>query len=277
MDLDQLKTEVAALAPWHHDIEIVPGVRTGDPALAGAYAAELGKPTVNNPHRDMEMLVGDLFPNGLDGRSFLDCACNAGGHAFAARALGAGRIYGFDAREHWIRQAQLLARYLPSDDMSFETKQLEEIKGGEAFDLTLFRGIFYHLPDPVAGLKIAADRTRELIVVNTSGRPGHTPCLQLNIEDDVEVMSGVDRLAWLPTGPEVVQDILAWCGFPHSRVRFNWQAANGWSRMEVIGAREPGSLAHYDATEHEIAKYGTPARPPARAGLLRRLLGRPGA
>ena len=37
------------------------------------------------------------------------------------------------------------------------------------FDVTLFNGIFYPLPDPVI-LSIAAHHMRELMVVNTKGR-----------------------------------------------------------------------------------------------------------
>ena len=40
--------------------------------------------------------------------------------------------------------------------------------GNERFDICLFKGIFYHLPDPVAGLKIVADRTDEVLILDTA-------------------------------------------------------------------------------------------------------------
>lgn len=275
MDIEVLKNEIRSLGPWHHDIEVAPGVRTGSPELAANYSRSLGKPSVNDPIRDANALIQDLFSEGLQGRSFLDCACNAGGHSFAAKASGAGRVLGFDVREHWIRQAEFVARHLPSQGMDFRVgslAELDEIAPGEMFDMTLFRGIFYHLPDPVAALKTVADRTAEMIVVNSSGKPGRTPGLVLSMESDVEVMSGVDQLAWLPTGPDVIQQILAWCGFAHSRVRFHWAAApNGWSRMEVIAARDEQSFAHYDSIQHDITNYGKPAKLPLIDRVLRRI------
>jgi SAM-dependent methyltransferase len=261
MSIDALKDEIRRRGPWHYDIEIAPGVSTGAPEFSDGHAPELGRPSITDPFRDMRLLAEDLWPRGFDGRSFLDCACNAGGHSFAAKALGAGRVFGFDVREHWIQQARFLARHLPSEDVRFEVMELAALETAEEFDVTLFRGIFYHLPDPMAGLKLAADRTKELLIVNTSGKPGPEPGLVLSMEDDIHVMSGVDRLAWLPTGPETVQAVLAWCGFPHSRVRLNWPTSNGWSRMEVLAARNASTFAHFDAKEHKISKYRGPLRP----------------
>jgi tRNA (mo5U34)-methyltransferase len=269
--MESLKDEIRSLGPWHYDIEVAPGIRTGAPEFSEGAPAELGRPTVTDPLADMRRLIGETFENGLEGRSFLDCACNAGGHSFGAKALGAGRVFGFDAREHWIRQAQFLARFLPSENVHFERKELAELDPGEDFDVTLFRGIFYHLPDPIAGIRLAADRTRELIIVNSAGKPGSEPGLVLNIESDTPLMSGVDRLAWLPTGPETVQAILTWCGFAHTRVRFDVPTANGWSRMEVRGARDASTFAYYDSIEHKLIKHPVSAPDTRLRRAIRRL------
>ena len=47
----------------------------------------------------------------MEGRRVLDCACNCGYFLFWSRELGAGEGLGFDAREHWIRQARFLAAH----------------------------------------------------------------------------------------------------------------------------------------------------------------------
>ena len=54
-----------------------------------------------------------------------------------------------------------------SDRMRFEAWNLYEVpeQGLQPFDVVLFNGIFYHLPDPFAGLKIAADLAGELLLV----------------------------------------------------------------------------------------------------------------
>jgi SAM-dependent methyltransferase len=264
-----LPSEIRRLGPWHHDVEIAPGIGTGPISAGVEYPPEYGQPTILNPARNLAYLAGDLFPDGFAGRSFLDCACNAGGYLFAARRLGAGRCFGFDARAHWIEQARFLARHLPAENIAFEQCALRDLPalGLEPFDVTYFSGIFYHLPDPVAGLRIAADHTRELIVVNTDAFPGDGKGLRINPESGTEVMSGVDHLAWLPTGDAVIRQILGWCGFPHSRVRFRRKAAHGRLRIEVLGAREEASLAHFDS------RYPEPA-PVALARRLRALLRR---
>jgi len=216
MTYDELGAEIRRFGPWHHDVEIAPGVRTGDPRWRGETDPVLGTPSVVDPLANLQRTVRDLFPDGMKGRSFLDCACNAGGYLFAARRLGAGPCFGFDVREHWIRQAHFLARHLPAEDIDAGICALADVPGLglKPYDVTLFSGILYHLPDPVAGLKIAADLTREIIIVNTATFPAKPDGLVLNQESRTLPMSGVDGLAWYPTGETVVRQMLAWCGFP---------------------------------------------------------------
>jgi tRNA (mo5U34)-methyltransferase len=266
MNAQEIRDRIVRLGPWHHDVEVVPGIRTGEPAPPGAYPPELGTPTVITPERGLAWLVAEVYPGGLAGRSFLDCACNAGGYLFAATRLGAGRCFGFDVRKHWIDQARFLAEHLPSENIEFATLDLASLAGLNlgAFDVTLFNGIFYHLPDPIAGLRIAADHTRELLVVNTDTLDSPGDSLVINRESEVEVMSGVHGLAWLPTSYHVLRDILGWCGFPHTRVRFERKVAGNRRRIEIIAAREQETFLHYDA--------GRPQREPRRLKGWVRLL-----
>jgi len=266
MNAPEIRGRIVRLGPWHHDVEVVPGIRTGEPAPPGAYPPELGTPSVITPERGLAWLVREIYPGGLAGRSFLDCACNAGGYLFAATRLGAGRCFGFDVRKHWIDQARFLAEYLPSENIEFATLDLASLPGLNlgTFDVTLFNGIFYHLPDPIAGLRIAADHTRELLVVNTAALDGPGDSLVVNRESETLVMSGVHGLAWLPTSDRVVRDILGWCGFPHTRVRFEMKTEAYHRRIEIVAAREKETFLRYDA-------WRAQREPQRRPGWVRRV------
>jgi tRNA (mo5U34)-methyltransferase len=258
-DAEALRAEIRSLGPWHHDLEIAPGIRTGERQPGeGADPLGVGGSGLLQPEEILASLMGDIFPNGLENRSLLDCACNAGGYVFAAKQLGAGRCFGFDVREHWMKQAAFLQRHRQAEDVEFAQIDLLDLPARTLapFDVTLFFGIFYHLPDPVAGLRIAADLTRELLVLNTAAnlKPGGD-ALTINFESDTAPMSGVHRLAWHPTGPHVLQEILRWCGFGHTRIHYVLE--NGrHSRIQILAAREAQTFAHYDMVR-------PPAPPPA--------------
>lgn len=196
---EELRAEIRRLGPWHQDLELAHGVRTGERAPGDdPDPLRIGPPGLLEPGRVLVDLMRDVFPNGFEGRSVLDCGCNAGGYLFEAKRRGAGRCFGFDVREHWLDQARFLARHLPSEDVEFAQLDLLGLRERnlEPFDVTLFFGLFYHLPDPVASLRIAADLTRELLVLNTAADPkltGHG--LTLSVESDTALMSGVHRLA----------------------------------------------------------------------------------
>ena len=152
----------------------------------------------------------------------LDCACNCGYFLFWSRELGAGECLGFDAREHWIRQARFLAaqRAQPSDGIRFEVCDLYDLPQLDPgrFDVTFFNGIFYHLPNPITGLKLAADRTDELLVLNTATRAGRPDgAIVADQESPTKLMSGLYGLNWFPTGPLVLTRVLRWLGFAEVR------------------------------------------------------------
>ncbi|HEY5312850.1 MAG TPA: hypothetical protein VIK18_10035, partial [Pirellulales bacterium] len=141
-----------------------------------------------------------------------------------SKELGAAECFGFDARQHWVEQAEFLLanRDFPKEGIRFSRLDLLELPQLKlpAFDITWFSGIFYHLPDPIAGLKIAADLTKEVLMVNTAWKPGPVDALIAGQESTDLPMSGMYGLNWHPTGPEVLQSILRWLGFKEFRLAF---------------------------------------------------------
>lgn len=253
----ELREQVIRLGPWHIDVEITPEVSTRAflEAPPGTYPDSLGGVAFHDPHDGFLRRLHRVFPRGLEGRTVLDCACNCGAYLFYAKEAGAGRCVGFDVREHWIRQARFLAehRRQPSDGMSFEVFDLYDLASRDVgrFDVTFFLGIFYHLPDPVTGLKLAADLTDELLVLNTASKAGHTDGeLVADEESETKLMSGAYGLCWYPTGPVVLTRILNWLGFPEVRCSV-WRHAPRQraelDRIEVLAARTPGFFDDWDA------------------------------
>jgi SAM-dependent methyltransferase len=256
---DDLKAEIIRLGPWHLDVQVTPELSTvafldtPPGTYEGSGALDPAKISFFNPRQDFDRLIGRIFPDGLGGRSFLDCACNCGAYCFLAREAGAGECFGFDVREHWIAQARFLSRERVvgrNDGIDFEVLDLYDLpQRGRAFDVTLFKGIFYHLPDPITGLRAAADLTRELIIVDSATRPdmpGNT--LHLAYESRELLMSGVHGLNWYPSGSAVVQGILGWLGFPETRVLFEREPVDRppIGRVRIAAARESGLLDALD-------------------------------
>ena len=248
-----LREEIIRLGPWLHEVRLKGGLSTRVAADV-AYPEPAGPVRIMDP-RPRVAALAEALREGLEGRSLLDCGCNCGGHTFAAKGFGAGRCFGFDVREHWIRQARFLLEHFdgPTDDVRFEVRNLYELPslGLEPFDVTLFRGLFYHLPDPITGLRIAADLTRELLVLETEVRSDMPDgLLAVKRESTERLMSGVYGLSWFPTGPDVLARILEWAGFVETRL-VHWRKGfrPGVDRLELVAAKRSGLLDGFPPPE----------------------------
>lgn len=251
---EALIREIEALAPWHVDVQINEQL-----SIKSALAALGSKPEHFTHFLEVEArniffsFMKRIYPTPPPELTFLDCACNCGAYSFWMKELGAARCFGFDVREHWIKQAEFLlhARSADSSGISFALCDLYELGKLRMphFKVTMFKGIFYHLPDPITGLKIAAELTEDVIIVDTlTASAGLRDNMLVQIQESVtHVMSGVYGLAWLPTGPKVIEGILAWLGFPNTHLLY-WNretAQPGRGRLCVIGARRPELLSGF--------------------------------
>jgi SAM-dependent methyltransferase len=253
LDDDRLREEIIRLGPWHHDIEVRPGLTTRVSEDV-EYPKSFGNVSMLDWRRLFVKRMLSVYPDGLAGRSVMDCSCNCGECLFWAKELGAGRCFGSDVREHWINQARFLLEHRegPKDDIRVEVSDLYDLPDLdlEPFDVGLFHGVFYHLPDPIHGLKIAADLTKELLVVTTATHHGHPDgYLKLGQEGTKAVLSGVHGLQWLPTGPQAVTGILASLGFPAARVtRYKSPSGKpGRGRLDLLAARDGAVFEEFDA------------------------------
>jgi hypothetical protein len=101
------------------------------------------------------------------------------------------------------------------------------------------------LPDPIHGLKLAADRTNEVLFLNTNTKAGEPDgSLVMNTENVEHKLAGIHGLCWLPTGPKVLEGILRWLGFVETRCQiWNKDAGGGVGRVVVVGSKVPGLLS----------------------------------
>jgi SAM-dependent methyltransferase len=254
-----LRAEGEALGPWHLNVRITDELSTAD--LHEAEPTEDRLATFYDPTVGFTQLLDRMWPAGLEGRTVLDCACNCGAYLFLCHDRGAGKCYGFDAREHWIRQAEWLRRNRDGDhsDMQFEARDLYEIPSLDLgqFDIVLFRGIFYHLPDPIEGLRIVADATGEAMLLATATKGGWPDgALVAGDESKSMLLSGIHGPQWYPTGPRVMAQMFNWFGLPHVRCYLWWrpeQNAPGLEAVDMVAVRSESSLAAYDGDTTKVA------------------------
>lgn len=145
---------------WFHSIDLGDGVITPGLKSVEVHATET------------EAYFGDMD---LTGRSVLDIGAWNGVYSFEAKKRGARRVVAADAPT-WVDPAanghaaftfardalnlEVEDAVIAVDDMTPETF-------GEQFDVVLFLGVFYHLPDPLLSLKRAAAMSRDVLIVET--------------------------------------------------------------------------------------------------------------
>ncbi|HET9692511.1 MAG TPA: DUF1698 domain-containing protein [Acidimicrobiales bacterium] len=250
MDRDALAAAVAQRY-WHHTIDLGQGVVT--------------------PGGSTSVLRGRELPD-FAGRSVLDIGAWDGYYSFLAESQGAARVVALDhyvwgvdlqaRNEYWAEctragtlpdQARDLTDFWRPDlpgkrgfDLAAEAldSRVEAVVGDVAtidleplgtFDVVLFLGVLYHLPEPFSALQRVRSLTSGVAVIETEALvvPGH-PSAAL-VEFTAGTLSGHDYGNWFtPTVPA----LRAMC------------IAAGFTRVDVIS--EPSAPA--------------PAAPPAAPG-----------
>lgn len=185
-----LQDEVAALAPWFHNLHLQDGSQT---------AAH--HPLGNFPYYKW-LEWESVLPARLDGWTALDIGCNAGFYSFELARRGA-EVTAVDCDNHYLRQARWAAQHFGLEDkIQFRQQQVYELaRDGQDYDLVLFMGVLYHLRYPLLALDIVARKTRQLLCLQAMTMPGeavHENTDGLELDDRHQMLSaGWPKMAFI--------------------------------------------------------------------------------
>jgi methyltransferase (TIGR04290 family) len=139
---DALRSSIAALAPWFHNIDLN-GVATAPDHFLGNYPA------------DKFARFASIVPADLTGKSVLDIGCNAGFYSVEMKRRGAERVVGIDSDDRYLAQARLATDALGFTGVEFRNLSVYDVAAlGETFDLVIFMGVLYHLRHPLLALDL---------------------------------------------------------------------------------------------------------------------------
>jgi tRNA (mo5U34)-methyltransferase len=147
--------------PWHHDFEIIPGVRT-----RGSYDPA-------NLWKELQL------PENLQGMSLADVGASNGYFSFEARRRGA-RVVAFDFR-HKDNSGFGLAQYINGlADIEHHQVNVLDISAEKygQFDVVLSLGLFYHTSDPYLALANCAALSRKRLLIESY-------CIDSSVPKDV--------------------------------------------------------------------------------------------
>lgn len=132
-----IASEIEALGPWYHSIDLGDGVVT---------------PGKGDPVPKFQRLEPYL-PADLRGLRVIDIGCNAGGVSVEFAKRGA-RVVGIETTERYYRQAVWVRDRLGLDSFEPMPRTAYELVDLGTFDVVVFLGIIYHLRYPQLALDI---------------------------------------------------------------------------------------------------------------------------
>ena len=214
--------EIAALAPWFHNLHLPGGIETAPDHPLGDFPAFKWRE------------LARALPDDLTGWRALDIGCNAGFYTFELARRGAD-VLGIDTDEHYLEQARWAARKLDLEErVAFRRLGVYELaKVGEDFDLIFFMGVLYHLRHPLLALDLVASKARRLVVLQTLTMPGDEsvePPRDLPIDDRERLLAdGWPKMAFVER--RLAGDPTNWWAPTHACVEAMARSAG----LEVVG------------------------------------------
>ena len=234
MDKQDLRAKADALR-WYHSIDLGQGVVT--------------RGVDNSPER----LAKAHLPSDLSGRSVLDIGAWDGFFSFEAERRGAARVV---AADHYAWHGtgwgtgegkagfQLARDVLSSrvEDCDIDVMELSPARVG-SFDVVLFLGVLYHLPNPLRALERVASVTSGLLILET-----------------VVDMVGLSRpaAAFYPDR-ELNDDPTNWWGPNHAAVAGMLRSV-GFARVDVITPPRSAPFRAARAVKHWLTGRNTVPR-----------------
>jgi tRNA (mo5U34)-methyltransferase len=226
IDTDAISEKVKQFF-WFHSIDLGNGVITP------------GSKTPEIHAKESDAIFG---PIKMDGASVIDIGAWNGFYSFAAKRRGAGRVLATDHycwnHEHFRgRETFELARSvldLDIEALDIDVPELSPKRVGGTFDVVLFLGVFYHLFDPIDGLRRAAALAKEVMVVETHTDLGEIDRPAMVMYPGRELDG--DPTNWWGPNNACVRELLKTMGF--SRI----EGPQAYSRRAVFHAWRSSSL-----------------------------------
>lgn len=182
------------MGPWHHNVELAPGVWTN--------------PKMGNHPGARWNLIEPHIPKDLRGKTVLDLGCSSGFFSAMLKKRGAERVVAVDIVDSAIREAQLLTRVMETP-VEIVQQDIYEflIENRTYFDYVIFLGVFYHLRSPLFVLDKLVEITRERMFFQTW------------VRNEGAVLNGVRRLLFAA----YELGVLAKRGKPGQAITSAWQ------------------------------------------------------
>ena len=135
----------------------------------------------------------------------------------------------------------------PVNRTQFEILNLYDLpeKNLFPFDIVQFKGLFFHLTDPIAGLRIAADLSRDILIFSSAVIWGEADgSLRSVLQTQTQLHGSVERLTWFPTGPRICAELIRQLGFESIKLTKYKQIKSRPTRgrLEIVAARGKSRL-----------------------------------
>ena len=136
LDTETLVKRIKNLGPWHMNIQLTDELNTGEVFCESGVkrgredGGKGGDVSLLSLRDTFLRQVDSIYSDGLKDKTFLDCACNAGGYCFWTREREIKQAFGFDVREHWIKQARFVKaqrRVCETDRIQFRVNDLYDL------------------------------------------------------------------------------------------------------------------------------------------------------